>query len=93
MPYLPERSSTQTATDRRRPGRVETDNPHLIALFRNPWSATPTPVDEAADRIAPAMSDDVEDDDPLASARGILSGLLIGITMWAAIGVGAWYLL
>ncbi len=98
MPELPEerRLNTQTATDRRRPGRLQTDNPHLIPLLRNPASVKPTPAEEAADRIAPAASDFsgcAEDDDSLVPARGITFGVLIGAAMWAMIGAAAWYLL
>jgi hypothetical protein len=95
MPDRPEEhlANTQIATDRRRPRRAETDNPHLISLLRDPASAAPTPADEAADQLAPAVCCDVEDNNSLAPAEGIAVGLLVGLAMWGVIGAVAWYLL
>jgi hypothetical protein len=83
----------QIAIDRRRPRRVETDNPHLVALLRDPISVAPTPADEADDKLVPAVCDDVEDNDPLAPARGVAVGFLIGAAVWAVMGAAAWCLL
>ncbi len=95
MPELPEegRLNTQTATDRRRLGRLQTDNQHLIALLRNPASVEPTPAEVAADRIGLFAYDEAEEDDSFVPARGIAIGSLTGIAMWAMIGAGVWYLL
>jgi hypothetical protein len=83
----------QIAIDRRRPQRMETDNPHLIALLRDPTSVAPTPADEAGDKLAPGVCGDVEDNHPTAAARGVALGVLIGLAMWAVIGAVAWCLL
>jgi hypothetical protein len=77
-----------TLTDRRRPGRTDYENANLIALLRDPSLIT-NPATTEVDAAAPqALS--VDD---LAPARGILTGLLVGVAMWAAIVVALWYFL
>jgi len=63
------------AADRRRPGRVEYDDPALIELLRT--SGTGVQADEEEDQT----------DHDLAPARGLVFGLLIGVSMWTAIGM------
>jgi hypothetical protein len=63
-------------TERRRPGRVKYTDRALIALLRDPTAEV---VHDAPE---------IEDSDALAPTRGVLLGLLIGIAMWCAIGVG-----
>jgi hypothetical protein len=83
----------QIALDRRKPRRVETDNRHLIAPLREPTSVSPPLVDRAAEKLLPTVCGEVEDSDPLAPARGIAAGLLIGAAIWSLIGAVAWSLL
>jgi hypothetical protein len=74
-----------TLTDRRRPGRADYENANLIALLRNPSLIT-NPATTEVDATAPqALS--VDD---LAPARGILTGLLVGVATWAAIVIALW---
>ena len=68
-----------TRVDRRRPGRVDYRDPHLIALLRG----QSLPIDEApaeADAISKPLS--VDD---LAPARGILTASITGAAVWAGI--------
>lgn len=74
-----------TVPDRRRPGRLHIDNPHLIALLRRPASVEPTAEAEAADKLALFIEPNGEDD-PLAVARGLTIGTVGGMLLWAAIG-------
>lgn len=92
MPYFPNQNvpGTQTTTDRRRRERAETDNPHLIALFRTTTTTEAIPLAEIADQIAshPHIKIDeheIDEHDPRAIARGIAFALLGGIALWAAI--------
>jgi hypothetical protein len=83
---------TQPLLERRRPGRVEHTNPHVIALLRDPTALDP---DAPPDISGPLQDlgtagDDLDD---LAPAKGILTGLLLALPLWALIGAGAWFLL
>jgi hypothetical protein len=82
------RSSTDTLADRRRLGRVDYQNRHLIELLRAPGEAPQPaePVEVPADADAEA---DLDPDSP-APARGIMLGLLIGGGMWMAGGLITW---
>lgn len=79
-----------TASDRRRPGRVDTDNEHLIALFRHPASIAPIPEAEAADQIAVRLLLDEAEEDQLAAARGLAFCVLSGALLWGIIGLCIW---
>jgi hypothetical protein len=83
---------TQPLVERRRPGRVEYTNPHVVALLREP---TALDLDAPPDISGPfqdlSTADDASDD--LAPAKGILAGLLLALPLWALIGAGAWFLL
>jgi hypothetical protein len=77
---------TATRTDRRRPGRVDYDNPYLVDLLRH--VGTDTQASGAADEPEPAEANV----DGLAPARGLLLGSLIGAAAWIAIGLTIWLL-
>jgi hypothetical protein len=79
-----------TLTDRRRPGRVDFQNPHLVGLLRD--SGEPLLPAEAEERLAEPAIDADEHDDPLGPARGILLGMLIASGMWVAGGLAVWWL-
>jgi hypothetical protein len=68
-----------TLTDRRRPGRRDYQNAHLIALLRG-QSVT---IDRAHAESDAAQNAQLVDD--LAPARGVVVGVSIGAAMWAAI--------
>ena len=78
------------ASNRRRPGRVDTENQHLIALFRHPTSIVPTREAEAADQIAPRPPPVEADEDQLAAARGIAIAMLGGALLWGVSGFCIW---
>ena len=65
-------------TDRRRPGRIEYDNPHLINLLR------------AAPGRPPALHRSPLEADSLAAARGMALSSIAGAMMWVVILVGLW---
>ncbi len=60
-----------TPSDRRRPGRLETVNPNLIVLLRNPT----VPEEAAADLIQRSQDD-------LGAAKGIGVGLVLSALFW-----------
>lgn len=74
-----------TATDRRRPGRVDYQDAQLIALLRDQPTIT-NPATAEVDADSEVVAND------LSPARGILIGLPIGAAMWAVI-CGIWYFL
>ena len=76
-------------TDRRRPGRTDYENANLIAVLRDPSLIT-KPATTEVDAAAAPQALSVDD---LAPARGILTGLLVGVAMWAAIVFALWYFL
>ncbi len=82
----------QELTDRRRPGRVEYNNQHVIAMMRDPTALDPATL---ADVSVPFdnSGDESDESDNLAPARGILTGLLLALPFWALIGAGAWFFL
>jgi hypothetical protein len=79
-------SSLETAirADRRRPGRVDYRNPHLVDLLRH--AGTDAYTIDAADELGPVEVNV----DGLAPARGLLLGCLIGSLAWIAIGLAIW---
>jgi hypothetical protein len=79
--------TTAPLVERRRAGRVDYQNPHLIELLRKP--GTELPLAEPADELVTAE----EDVDPLAPGRGLFLGVLIGTGMWIAGGLTFWWLL
>jgi hypothetical protein len=74
-----------TLTDRRRPGRRDYENAHLIALLRN-RSLIIDPAEAEAARKAQSVDD-------LAPARAVVVGVSIGAAMWAAIFFAIWRLM
>ena len=79
-PPRPERDLQEEVTlpDRRRPGRIATDNPHLIALMRGAGRGGLSRPGEG-EEWAGAEADD------LAPARGIGLAVGIGLLMWLLI--------
>jgi hypothetical protein len=74
----------ETLTNRRRPGRADYENAHLIALLRDqPIIADPTTAEVDAVPKARWSAD-------LSPARGILIGLPIGAAIWALIVFAIW---
>lgn len=84
-PVSSEGQNPAAVPDRRRPGRLHTDNPHLIALFRQPASVGPTAQAEAADKLTLIIAPN-DEDDPLAVARGLVTGTVGGMLLWTIIG-------
>jgi len=84
-------TATPTLVERRRPGRVEFTNPHVLALLRDPTAGDPGTSAEISEQLEDLGTS--EDDDNLAPAKGILTGLLLALPFWALIGAGAWFLL
>jgi hypothetical protein len=80
-PTPPDPRATVDATipDRRRPGRIDTANPHLIALMRGRFRGDLPEPDDAGPDDAAALRDD------LSAARGIGLAVLIGVLLWAVI--------
>jgi hypothetical protein len=76
-----------TLADRRRPGRADYENTHLIALLRDqPTIAPPTTAEvDAVPKVRWI--------DDLSTARGILIGAPIGAAIWAMILVAIWLFL
>lgn len=83
---------TETLVERRRPGRVEYVNPHVIALLRAPTALDPGASVEISGAAEDLVTAD-DDGDNLAPAKGILAGLLLALPLWALIGAGAWFFL
>jgi hypothetical protein len=78
--------ASPAGAERRRPGRVEYANPHLVRLLRHA-AATPITADaDAAHRSRRAA-------DNLAAARGIGVSALLGAMAWAGFLTGVWLLL
>ena len=81
-PPEPDPAAPTTLPDRRRPGRIATDNPHLIALMRAGGRAALPEIAEDAPG-APVEQDD------LGPARGIALAVGIGVLLWLLIAVVA----
>jgi hypothetical protein len=73
-----------TPADRRRPGRADYENAHLISLLRDQPTIAP-PATAEVDAVPK-----VRRVDDLSPARGILIGVLIGAAIWAAIVFAIW---
>ena len=74
-----------TLEDRRRPGRVDYQNAHMIPLLRGepPNADTATAEADAASKVWWTTDD-------LAVAHGVIIGAALGTAIWAGIGV-IWY--
>jgi hypothetical protein len=82
--------------DRRRPGRIEHTNRHLIALLRGaPPSDEAASVRPGADDapVEPAGPERQQENasDDLAPARGIAFGVLLAAPFWAAVAALCWW--
>jgi hypothetical protein len=79
-----------TLTDRRRQGRVNYQNPHLIALLRKPDQEpredTP-PVEPIAQQ---PLAEVDENPDSLAPARGLFVGIVLGTGLWVTGALVIW---
>jgi len=87
-----ETTPTQTLTERRRPGRIEYANPHVVALLRDPTALDPAASAEVSGPFED-LGTEGDDGDNLAPAKGILTGLVLALPLWALIGAGAWFFL
>jgi hypothetical protein len=72
-----------TLANRRRQGRMDYQNTHLIALLRG-QSLDIDPAEAEANPKALSVDD-------LAPARGITLGVSIGTAMWAGIALAVWH--
>jgi len=72
-------SAPTAPADRRRPGRMHYASQALIALLRTPSELRTTKIETDRDDLAPA--------------KGIASGFVLSILIWAAMGFLAWYIL
>ena len=70
-------SGTPLGIERRRPGRPKHASPELVPLLRGKYCSVP-PVEPL-----PA-------EDDLAAAKGIALGLLLSLSLWAALGLWVW---
>jgi hypothetical protein len=77
------RDFTVAASDRRRPGRVDYSNPHLISLLRGEASSVGPNVGKLP----------IGEVDSLSTARGIGVSVVLGVLAWAAIAVVLWLVL
>ena len=68
--------------ERRRPGRVDYANPALIELLRARAG------DGTEHNLIAGPSEDAESD--LAPAKGVLIGVVLGLSMWSAGGLLFW---
>lgn len=76
----PQVPDLKTLRDRRRPGRVNYRNTHLIALLRAGHGSSSTP--DGMER-GPEHAEDPADD--LAVARGIAIAVLLGGILWVVV--------
>jgi hypothetical protein len=74
-----------TLTDRRRPGRVDHDDPHLIALLRDQLL-----IIDPATAMAVAIPEALPGDPGEDPAHGVVIGGTIGAAMWAAVIFAFW---
>ncbi len=77
-------SLSATLKDRRRLGRADYQDPHLIALLRGQPVTDTIPAGAEAAQTLP-LGDMRVDEDCLDVSRGILNAAVIGVAMWAAI--------
>jgi hypothetical protein len=82
--------ASATVTDRRRPGRVDYLNPHLVALLQGRHQAR-LPENPGVGRGIIHDAGDTSDD-PLAPARGIGIGVVVSAVIWAALATALWML-
>ena len=85
-PPTDDNSTSRSATplwDRRRPGRVDCENPHLIALLRSHPAIDPT--DAQPDTVPTVPPGDMDNGDALDAAPITLLGTLIVAAISAAI--------
>src|SRR5271166_3807161 len=75
-------------TDRPRPGRNEYKDPALIAFLRSPSAAEKMMLSALDEAKPPALGQatEIEEEELLGPARGILVALLLVIPLWLGIG-------
>lgn len=74
-------ADTDTAPDRRRPGRTEI-SPDLLPLLRNPAGVEIPPDDSH-------VRGDAGDD--LGAAKGLAFGVLLAVPLWCLIAAAIWW--
>ena len=82
--------------DRRRPGRADYRDPHLISMLRGePLTEQVTTDENGAEELAQfAPKHDASGcKGSLTAARGTVNALMIGAILWAVIGLLLWHLL
>jgi len=81
-------SGSDAAHDRRRPGRIEITNIHLLALLRRRRSS------DAAEAQTDAELDNGSvqfgENNQLAAAIGVFFSVIIGVAMWSIIAAAVW---
>ena len=80
--------ATATLTDRRRRGRVDYQNPHLIALLRQPGEDVQPAEPIVQATTQPAVAE--VSPDTLAPARGVFLGILLGACLWVVGALAMW---
>jgi len=84
-----EAAETVVLTDRRRPGRVDYQNPHLLPLLRHGSGSD----EELPELDASFFAEHSErGGDSLSAARGILIGCAISASLWVAAGLAIHFL-
>lgn len=76
----PHAEGAPTRPDRRRPGRVQYRNPHLIALLRSGHRAPPSP-----DGTEPQGHEAPDESDDLDPARGLAMAVVFGVILWLGV--------
>lgn len=83
--------SSDAAHDRRRPGRIEIINVHLLSLLRRRRAS------DAAGAQTDAALDDGSaqfgESNQLAAAVGVFFSVIIGVAMWSCIAAAVWLIL
>jgi hypothetical protein len=81
--------AAETTPDRRRPGRLDYDNPHLIALLRRQPNADQPPPNTAPET---GFSDlrEGHDRNNLSAAAGIAVAVALSSVAWASVALALW---
>lgn len=82
-------ADTVVLSDRRRPGRIDFQNPHLLHLLRSGSSSDEAPPELDASFFAEHSK---RGGNSLSAARGILIGCAISASLWVAAGLAIHFL-